>query len=70
TGYGTGIVDAALAPSYADDFNTPIVVEGFYRVRVSDHISITPGLVWLSNPGGNSELSSTFAGAIRTTFTF
>lgn len=70
TGYGTGIVDAALAPSYADDFNTPIVVEGFYRVRVSDHISITPGLVWLNNPGGNSELSSTFAGAIRTTFTF
>lgn len=70
TGFGTGTIDASLAPSYVDDFNTPIAVDAFYRVRVNDNISITPGLVWLTNPGGNSELSDTFAGAIRTTFSF
>lgn len=70
TGFETGIIDAGLAPSYADDFNTPIAIDAFYRVRVNDNISITPGLVWLTNPGGNSELSDSFAGALRTTFSF
>ncbi|MBH8562252.1 iron uptake porin [Nostoc sp. CENA67] len=49
----------------------PYHIEGFYRYRVSDNISITPGLIWLTNPGqvnGNNE--DAFIGTLRTTFNF
>ncbi|MBF2002503.1 MAG: carbohydrate porin [Synechococcales cyanobacterium M58_A2018_015] len=46
------------------------LLEGFYRFRVSDNISITPGVVWISDPGNDNSVSDTFVGAIRTTFTF
>ncbi|BAZ49419.1 hypothetical protein NIES4103_20310 [Nostoc sp. NIES-4103] len=50
----------------------PYHVEGFYRYRVSDNISITPGLIWLTNPGGqdNDDNEDAFIGTLRTTFNF
>jgi carbohydrate-selective porin OprB len=42
----------------------------FYRFRVNDNISITPGLIYLADPGNNNDNGDTFAGAIRTTFSF
>jgi hypothetical protein len=46
------------------------LAEVFYRFRVNDNISITPGLVWLNDPESDNDLKDTFVGAIRTTFTF
>lgn len=69
-GFGNGIQAADLAPDFEGGYNTPIAVEGFYRFRVNDNISITPGLIWLTNPGGNADAEDSFAGAIRTTFSF
>jgi Carbohydrate-selective porin, OprB family/S-layer homology domain len=46
------------------------LVEGFYKFQVSDNISVTPGLIWISNPGNDDNNSDTFVGAIRTTFSF
>ena len=46
------------------------LVEGFYKFQVSDNISVTPGLIWISNPGNDDTNSDTFVGAIRTTFSF
>ena len=45
--------------------------ELFYRFRVSDNISVTPSVFWISknyNDGNNGE--STYGGVIQTTFKF
>lgn len=48
----------------------PYQVEGFYKYRVSDNVSITPGVIWLMSPGQNSDNDDAFIGTLRTTFTF
>ena len=49
---------------------TPYHLEGYYRLRVSDNISITPGAIVLFNPEGNKANDTTTIGVLRTTFTF
>lgn len=44
--------------------------ELFYRMRVSDNISITPGVIVIVNPLHNEDNDTIVIGAIRTTFTF
>lgn len=46
------------------------MAEAFYRLRLNDNISITPGVVFLNDPGNNNDREDAFVGAIRTTFTF
>ncbi|MEH2213142.1 iron uptake porin [Nostoc sp.] len=48
----------------------PYHFEGFYKYRVSDNISITPGVIWLTSPGQNSNNDDAIIGTLRTTFTF
>ncbi|MTJ47611.1 iron uptake porin, partial [Dolichospermum sp. UHCC 0259] len=48
----------------------PYHVEGYYRFRVNDNVSITPGAIVLFNPEGNSNNQTTAVGVLRTTFTF
>ena len=49
----------------------PYHVEGFYKYRVNDNISITPGVIWLTNPGqGVNNNDDAVIGTFRTTFTF
>ncbi|MEH2010639.1 iron uptake porin [Nostoc sp.] len=48
----------------------PYHFEGFYKYRVSDNVSITPGVIWLTSPGQNSDNDDAFIGTLRTTFTF
>jgi hypothetical protein len=50
--------------------DVPYHVEGFYKYRVSDNVSITPGVIWLTSPGQNSDNKDAFIGTLRTTFTF
>ncbi|AFY65212.1 iron uptake porin [Geitlerinema sp. PCC 7407] len=45
-------------------------LEAFYRVRVSDNISITPGLIVVFNPRNNPDNDTITIGALRTTFSF
>jgi carbohydrate-selective porin OprB len=45
-------------------------VEAFYRYRLNDNISITPGVFWIFNPEGNDLNNNQVVGVIRTTFTF
>ncbi|WP_009632711.1 iron uptake porin [Synechocystis sp. PCC 7509] len=49
---------------------TPYHLEGYYRFRVNDHISVTPGAFVLFNPESNSNNETTVVGLLRTTFTF
>jgi hypothetical protein len=61
----------AGTPPYAGGIgDVPIHVEGFYRVRLTDNISITPGVIWVINPEQNKSGIDTLIGTVRTTFTF
>jgi hypothetical protein len=68
-----------VQPYIGDDFSStglegttrnPIHVEAFYKYQLTDNISITPGVIWISDPeqipGDNDEI----IGTLRTTFTF
>ncbi|MBW4593314.1 MAG: iron uptake porin [Brasilonema angustatum HA4187-MV1] len=48
----------------------PYQIEGFYKYRVSDNVSITPGVIYQMSPGQNSNNADAFIGTLRTTFTF
>ncbi len=48
----------------------PLHLEGFYKYQLNDHISITPGLIWILSPGQNSENRDAIIGTLRTTFVF
>ncbi|MEA5600836.1 iron uptake porin [Nostoc sp. UHCC 0252] len=58
---------AGFAPGSND---VPYHFEGFYKYRVSDNISVTPGVIWLTSPGQNSANDDAIIGTLRTTFTF
>ncbi|HEY9847222.1 MAG TPA: iron uptake porin [Candidatus Caenarcaniphilales bacterium] len=53
-----------------EDGDTSFHVEGLYRFQVSDNISVTPGIIWVTNPEHNAANDDVFVGTIRTTFTF
>ncbi len=50
--------------------STTTHLELFYRLRISDNISITPGLLFVFNPVQTAGSDTITVGAIRTTFTF
>ncbi|WP_017651543.1 iron uptake porin [Fortiea contorta] len=52
------------------DPNTSYHIEGFYQYKLSDNISITPGIIWITAPDHNDRNDSIVNGALRTTFTF
>jgi hypothetical protein len=48
----------------------PVSVEVFYKYQVSDNLSITPGILWISNPSQITDEDDAVIGTIRGTFTF
>ncbi len=52
------------------DPNTSYHVEGFYQYKVSDNITITPAVIWLTAPNHDDRSSNLVIGALRTTFSF
>ncbi len=60
--YSRGRVDGAN--------EVPYHIEGFYKYRVSDNISITPGVIWQTAPGQSDDNDDAITGTLRTTFTF
>lgn len=61
--------DAELAPTGVDRA-TPYHLEAYYRLKLSDNVSITPGAFVLFNPEGDNRNDTTTVGVLRTTFTF
>jgi BMFP domain-containing protein YqiC len=45
-------------------------VEGFYKYQLTDNISVTPGIIWITNPNQNSNNDDIIIGTLRTTFSF
>ncbi len=58
-----------LGTSYRDS-DTSFHWEAFYRVKVNDYISITPGLLVITNPEHNNDNENLYIGTIRTTFSW
>ncbi|PSO55979.1 MAG: S-layer protein [Cyanobacteria bacterium QH_10_48_56] len=53
-----------------EDEDTGLHVEGLYKWQVTDNISVTPGVIWLTAPGHNDDNDDVFVGTVRTTFSF
>ncbi len=53
-----------------DEPDTSLNIEAFYRFQVNDDISITPGLLVITNPEHNRNNDTIYVGTIRTTFSF
>ena len=64
-----GIVVGA-EPYVGGQDDTALHIEGFYKYQVSDNISITPGVVWITAPFGDQDNDDAIIGTIRTTFKF
>ena len=63
------VTSATVGGLNTGGLTTPYHFEGFYKYQVNDRISVTPGVIWITNPGqvnGNSAV----IGTVRTTFTF
>jgi hypothetical protein len=72
----TGTSNATLAQAIGlpagqrSDRDTGFHIEAFYSYRISDHISITPGVFWLTAPNHDARNPDVVVGVIRTTFGF
>ncbi len=44
--------------------------EGFYKFQLTDNISVTPGIIYLTSPGQNEANEDAVIGTLRTTFNF
>jgi carbohydrate-selective porin OprB len=59
-----------FSASEGDQPDTTLHLEGFYRIRVTDNISVTPGVIVILNPNHKDNNDNITIGALRTTFTF
>jgi hypothetical protein len=62
--------NAVGIPAPLNTKDVPLHIEGFYKYQLTDNISVTPGLIWVINPGQNDNNSDVIIGTVRTTFTF
>jgi hypothetical protein len=50
--------------------DTAYHIEGFYKYQLTDNISLTPGVIYITNPGQNDANADSVIGTLRTTMTF
>jgi hypothetical protein len=53
-----------------EDNDTSYHLEAFYQYKLTDNITITPGVIWLTAPDHNDNSDDVVIGAVRTTFSF
>ncbi|TVP61709.1 MAG: hypothetical protein EA343_13455 [Nodularia sp. (in: Bacteria)] len=63
-------VTSSTIPGFDRDRGTSYHLEAFYQYRLTDNITITPGVIWLTSPDHNSDNSDVVIGALRTKFSF
>jgi hypothetical protein len=66
----TNVSNSLERAGITDDDDTSLHIEAFYSWQVTDGITITPGLIWLTAPNHNNNNDDVVIGAIRTTFSF
>ena len=69
-----GLYSAGFAigqPGNAEGLDdTALMWEAFYKYRVSDNITITPAIFYVSNNQAFTDATSNFGGVVQTTFRF
>ncbi|MDB9318706.1 iron uptake porin [Nodularia spumigena] len=63
-------VTSSSIPGVDRDRDTSYHLEAFYQYQVSDNITITPGIIWLTSPDHNNDNDDVVIGALRTRFSF
>ncbi|MBW4614476.1 MAG: iron uptake porin [Desmonostoc vinosum HA7617-LM4] len=63
-------VTSSSVDGFAKDRDTSYHLEAFYQYQLSDNITITPGVIWLTSPDHNDDNDDVVIGALRTTFSF
>jgi hypothetical protein len=53
-----------------EDEDTSYHLEALYKVKLTDNIQVTPGLLVIFNPEHNDNNDTVYVGTLRTTFTF
>jgi len=69
-GFVVGVPPKVTSSDGAEDDKTSLHIEGFYRLQVTDFISITPGVFVITNPEHNDKNDTVWVGVLRTTFSF
>ncbi|ABA22972.1 S-layer region-like protein [Trichormus variabilis ATCC 29413] len=54
----------------ASESGTSYHLEGLYKLKLTDNILVTPGLLVIFNPENNNNNDTIYVGTLRTTFTF
>lgn len=62
-------IDASVNGGQVDR-DTSLHIEAFYKYRINDNISITPGVIWLTAPNHDARNGGAAIGLVRTAFTF
>ena len=65
-----GGIMVGAEPYKGGEDDLPLHVEGFYKYQFNDNISVTPGVIWIQAPSGDSDDDDALIGVVRTTFTF
>ncbi|NJM58474.1 MAG: carbohydrate porin [Synechococcales cyanobacterium RU_4_20] len=56
--------------NFTETNDVPLLAQAFYRIQLSDNISVQPGLFSIANLGGDSDNDSVWIGSLRTKFSF
>ena len=56
--------------NFPEDQDTSWHVEAFYQYQVTNYLTLTPGVIWITAPDNNSDNDDLFIGTLRTTFSF
>jgi len=67
--YITGLSNT-LGGVYNLPRTNPVQVELFYKYQVTDNLSLTPGVIWISKPEQTTNAKDAVIGTLRGTFTF
>ncbi len=57
-------------PDLGEDEDNSMHIEGFYQLQLTENISVTPGVIWITAPGFNNDNNDLVIGVVRTTFAF
>ncbi len=63
-------VAAGATTAFAANTDTSYHIEALYKMKLSDNLAITPGLLLITNPDHNRANPTEYVGTVRTTFTF
>ena len=64
------VIGTTAAITTTGNNSTSYHLEALYRIKLSDNLSITPGLLLITNPEHTSTNPTEYVGTIRTTFKF